>query len=239
VSTIKDFDINELVLQLHNELQFAFGIAQSGNRAAHLRIDEVKARLGRNQIKVNEELDDRTNNFLNPERYPDEEDWEIEVSYKFGDLKNGYLEETKWDKPGNHLLIIHRLGKLPVIDLKGINRGWNNFFKNAGILTFEQLAFYDSDKMIELCKLSNSLLPLQFQTQLLMLIRDFRPLKFPDFKTIPLSVFLLKTNAALKMELHGKLTGPEISDLKNLASIIFLIVDKKIASKLTLELFLG
>lgn len=239
MSTIKDFDINELVLQLHSELQFAVGIAQSGNKAAHLRIDEVKARLGRNQKKAGEEIDSPTDNLLNPERYPDEEDWEIEVSYKYGDVKNMPGEETKWDEPENHLLIFHRLGKLPIIGLKGINLYWKNFLKNAGISTFEKLAFYDADKMIELCKQCNSLLPMQFQTQLLMLIRDFHPLQFSEFKRIPLSVFLLKTNAILKKEFQGKLTGPEISELKKMASIIFLIIDKRIASKFTLELFLA
>ena len=237
MSTLNDFDLNELVLQLHSELKFAFEVANSAEKQAGMRLEKVKARLGRKKNPDNENGGNNNNlNILNPERYPDEEDWELEVSYKYGDPLPDIPQSQNWVSTTESRLVLERLGNTRIINLKGVSRIWEERLKLAGILTIEDMALASSEKIMDLCRQFNSLTPLEFQIKVLLLVRDFRPIINSRFKNMYLHMLLTENQSGLKKLFHGKLSGPEISSLKAMASIIYLVFDKRFTFKLKLGL---
>ena len=138
MSTLNDFDLNELVLQLHSELKFAFEVANSAEKQAGMRLEKVKARLGRKKNKDDENGSNDNNlnilNILNSERYPDQEDWEIEVSYKYGDSLPDIPQSQNWVNTVESRLVLERLGNTQIIYLKGVNHIWKERLNSAGIL---------------------------------------------------------------------------------------------------------
>ena len=96
MSTLNNFDINELVLQLHGELKFAFEVANTAEKEAGMKLQTVKARLGRKDLEDVFTSNDDNLNGLNSERYPNKEDWEVEVSYKYGEPIDGIPKSQNW-----------------------------------------------------------------------------------------------------------------------------------------------
>ena len=234
MSTLKDFDVGELVLHLHRDLNHAFDLIRVEQENSLLYVDQVKAKLGRNQLKI-QESSISENNLLNPDRYPDEEDWEIEVSYSANSsVKKPGIQKGKL---AENYLLMNKMGTFTLQKLKGIDKYWNSFFRNKGITNLEQLAFLEEQEIIRLCKISNSLLPKQFQTQVLLLVCKVTPFRYFEFREKLLIDLVLKTVDELKKDFKGKITALEIYELKKLASLIFMVIDNTTASKLTLEIF--
>jgi len=238
VSTIRDFDFDELVLHLHRDLQFAFERARTEAASYPLQLDVVKARLGRQLTGSHAGSEPLTENLLNRERYPDEEDWEIEVSYRPGSTagKKGDGATVPACEKGVTLLTL--LEDAPLDHLKGVDRHWKSILEEAGILTLGRLAYYPNEKMLNLCNQNNSLMPLMFQTQALLLARENVPVVPSVFRHKLLIDLLQNPAGVLKDQFGGRLSGPVISDLKQVAAILFLVIDKKIAQKFTLGLFM-
>lgn len=237
MSTLKDFDLNELVLQLHSELQFAFEVANAAEKQVGLRLENVKARLGRKKNQDSENGNNGDNlNILNAERYPDQEDWELEVSYKYGDPLPDIPQSQTWISTSASRLVLERLGKTQVLNLKGISRVWEKRLRLAGISTIEDIATASHEKIMGLCRQFNSLTPLEFQIKVLLLVRDFSPINYSQFKNTYLHLLLTESQSDLKKLFKGKLSGPEISSLKAMASVIYLVFDKRFTFKLKLGL---
>lgn len=211
MSKLGDFDINELILQLHGELKFAFETTQSAEQQAGLRMEEVKARFGRKEIleKQNSENEEEFVEVLNGNRYPNEEDWELEVSYKHGIPIPDIPQSQNWISSSESKLIIDRLGKTPIINIKGVNYVWENRFQDAGISTIEDLASTSSDKIQYLSQKYNTLKPLEFQIKVLLLVREFKPLVHKKYNQILLNTFLGYSQSTIKQLFKNKLTGPD------------------------------
>ncbi len=241
MSTLNDFDLNELVLQLHSELKYAFEVANAAEKQAGMQVESVKARLGRKKNPDEENNNNSNNNsnnlnILNSERYPDEEDWEIEVSYKYGEPLPGIPQSQNWVSTPESRQVLERLGNTEILNIKGVSHVWKERFALAGILNIEDLAQIPSQKIMNLCRQFHSLAPLEFQTKVLLLVRDFNPIIYLQFKNIPLHSLLTHTRSDLKKMFHGKLSGPEISNLQAMASIIYLVLDKRFTFQLKLDL---
>lgn len=239
MSKLGDFDINELILQLHSELKFAFETAQSAEQQLGLRMENVKARFGRKEITEEEGVESKEEDYvevLNGERYPNEEDWEIEVNYKHGLPIPDIPQSQNWVSSTESQLIIQRLGTTPIIYVKGVNLVWKDRFQKAGISTIEDIALASTKKIQSLCRQYNTLKPLEFQVKVLLLIRDFKPIRHIQYKQISLTTFLGYSQSTIKLVFKNKLTGPEISELKAMASIIYLVFDKRFTSKLKLDI---
>ena len=237
MSKLTDFDINELVLQLHSELKIAFEVANSAEQQKGLQLETVNARIGRKKDNEEDNNGNESNfELLNAERYPAEEDWEIEVTYKHGDPLPDIPQSQNWITSSESQLVFKRLGNTQLMHIKGISLVWEKRLNKEGLFTIEDLALASSIKISEICNLYNSIAPIEFQTKVLLIIRDFTPIVFPKFKNIPLSALLLKTRNDLKKLFEHKLSGPEISNLKTMAAIIYLVFDKSFADKLRLEL---
>lgn len=238
MSTIRDFDFDELVLQLHRDLQFAFERARAETSSYPLQLEVVKARLGR-QLSGNlaggEPLPE---NMLNRDRYPDEEDWEIEVSYHPGSSVGKQDDQGTLPAAEKGVTLLTLLEDAPPDHLKGVDRHWKVILEEAGITTLGRLAYYPNEKMLNLCNQNNSLMPLMFQTQALLLAREKVPAVPSAFRQWLLIDLLQNPSGVLKNQFSGRLSGPAISDLKQIAAIFFLVIDKKIAEKFTLGLFM-
>lgn len=238
MSTIKDFDIDELVLHLHRDLQLAFETAREEAASYPLQLEEVKARLGRQLSGSQAGNDVLPENMLNRERYPDEEDWEIEVSYRPGSAAGRKKDIPVVPVFRTGVTLLSLLENSPPDHLKGVDRHWKGIFEQAGILTLGSLAFYPNEKMLNLCHLNNSLMPLMFQTQALLLARENVPVIPSDFKNRLLIDLLRMPVDVLRTRFSGRMSGPALSGLKQVASVLFLVIDKKIAEKFTLGLFI-
>jgi len=237
VSTLNDFDINELVLQLHGELKFAFEVANAAEKEAGMQLQTVKARLGRKDLLPEGDIGEDDSNGLNPDRYPDKEDWELEVAYKYGDPIKGIPKSQNWVSTSDSRLVLERLGDVEVVNIKGVSKVWVQRLATAKILTIENLVLAPHEQLLELCEQYNSFVPLEFQTKVLLLVRDFTPLPYTEFYGHKLFMLLENNLFSLKRLFKGKLSGPEISDLRVMASIIQLVFDRRFAEKLRLGLF--
>lgn len=235
MSQLKDFDINQLMLMLHGELRMAFEAAQSSELISKLRIDSVSMKMGqRNVSPTGEEPANAC--LLDSERYPDEEDWEVNLTYKYGDPIPDLPGSLMWVSSRTSGLVLERLKDIPVKAVKGVDRAWETILKNAGISNIEQLANYPANKVRDLCREHRSLQPLEFQTQVLLLAREFNPLDYPEFYHITLMEFLLQSNEELKKRFLGKLSEPELSSLKAMAAIICTVIDRRTYKNLEIRI---
>ncbi len=237
MSTLNDFDINELVLQLHGELKFAFEVANTAEKEVGMQLQTVKARLGRKDLEGVSNINGDNFNGLNSERYPNKEDWEVEVSYKYGEPAEGIPISQNWISTSDSRFVLERLAKERIVQIKGVSNVWVQKFESSNIITIEDLVLASQSKINKLCKQFNSLAPIEFQTKVLLLVRDFNPLQLNTFNNLKLLLLVEKSLEELKRVFKGKLSGPEISNLKVMASIIYLVFDKRFTEKLKLNLF--
>lgn len=237
MSTLNNFDINELVLQLHGELKFAFDVANAAEKESGMQLQTVKARLGRKDLEEENSSNGNTLNGLSSDRYPTKEDWEIEVSYKYGDPVAGIPKSLNWVNTANSKLILERLSTTKVVKVKGVSSVWVKKLASSNIITIGDLALSSSEKILGLCNQFNSMAPLEFQTKVLLLVRDFTPLIYSEFYEHKLILLISRSIEELKKVFKGKLTGPEISNLKVMASIVYLVLDKRFTDKLKLVFF--
>lgn len=236
MSKLQDFDLNQLLLMLHGEMRLAFTAAQSAEKETRLRVDCVNVKMGQKSISGSGEEPENVS-LLDAERYPDEEDWQVSLSYRYGDPIPDIPGSLMWVSSETSGLVLDRLKSIPVKEVKGVDKVWESILLQAKILTIEDLANIPNEKIRELCRTQNSLLPLEFQTKVLLLSREFNPLKFSMYYNIPLTEFLLQSNQELKKLFGGKVSEPEISSLKAMASIVCLVIDKRAYNSLKLGLF--
>ncbi|PLX12507.1 MAG: hypothetical protein C0598_05845 [Marinilabiliales bacterium] len=235
MNTLSNFDVNELILQLHGELKFAFEVANSTGKQAGMQMQKLKVKFGKqNLAEVND--DDEESILLNSDRYPSDEDWELEVDYKYGDPVPDVPSSENWSVGTNSQLVLERLANNDIIEIKGVSTYWKSKLFDEGIKSVGDLAKTSNEKIISICNKYGSMKPLEFQTKVLLLVRDFKPLKFKIFANIPLFYLLEKPMLELKRIFQNKLSGPEISELRAIASIVFLCFDKDLSSKFKMEL---
>lgn len=239
MSTIRDFDFDELVLHLHRDLQFAFERARAETSSSPLQLEVVKARLGRQLTGNQAGGEPLPENLLNRDRYPDEEDWEIEVSYQSASSAAKQNDPASVPASDKGVSLLDLLEDAPLDYLKGIDRHWKGILEEAGIHTLGRLAYNSNEKMLNLCNKNNSLMPLMFQTQALLLARENIPAVHSAFRNRLLIDLLQNPAGLLKNQFNGRLSDPVISELKQVAAILFLVIDKKIAEKFTLGLFMA
>jgi hypothetical protein len=235
MSTLRDFDVNQLMLMLHGELQQAFNASQSAEKTAKLRVEQVNVKMGQRSLQETGSAPEN-HNLLDPERYPDKEDWEVNISYRYGGQQPGVSGTGMWVSSADSGLVLERMKDVPVRNVKGIDRIWETRLLEAGILTIGDLANCPAEKIRQLCGRYKTLQPLEFQTLVLLLARDFTPLRFSEFYQLSLPKLLMESNAGLKRKFGGKLSEPEISGLKAMAAIICTIIDKSWHQDLTLDL---
>lgn len=235
MSKLGNFDINELILQLHSEMKLAFEITQSAEQTHGLRIDSIKTRFGRKDNGPLGAVPEEENlEILNGQRYPNEEDWEVEVNYRHGLPVPEIPQSKNWVSSYDSQRIIQKLGNVSIINIKGVNTVWGNRFEKSGISTINELAGASAQKIQQLCKEFNTLKPHEFQVKVLLLVRNFQPFRYTEFKDISLNSLLQYSQIELKTIFKHQLTGPEISELKSMASIIYLVFDSHFTSKLML-----
>ncbi len=234
MSTLSNFDVNELILQLHGELKFAFEVANSTGKQAGMQMDKLKVKFGKQNLA--DLTDEDESILLNSERYPSDEDWELEVDYKYGDKVPNLPSSQNWSVGTDSQMVLNRLKDTDIIKIKGVNTFWRSNLDREGIKTVGDLARTSADSIVSICKKYDSMKPLEFQTKVLLLVREFKPLQFKLFSRLPLFYLLEKPNTELKRVFQNKLSGPEISELRAMASIIYLCFDKDLASKFKMNL---
>ncbi|PLX02920.1 MAG: hypothetical protein C0595_08795 [Marinilabiliales bacterium] len=234
MNTLNNFDVNELILQLHGELKFAFEVANSTGKQAGMQMQKLKVKFGKQNVA--DLNDDDEPIVLNSERYPSDEDWELEVGYKYGDPVPNLPASENWSVGTNSQLILDRLEKTDIIKIKGVSTYWKSKLIDEGIRSVGDLAKTSNERIISICNKYGSMKPLEFQIKVLLLVRDFKPLKFKIFANLPLFYLLEKTTSELKRTFQNKLSGPEISELRAVASIVFLCFDKDLSSKFKMDL---
>jgi|GEM_PF-3467571 len=234
MSTLNNFDVNELILQLHGELKFAFEVANSSGKQAGMQLDKLKVKFGKQNLME----EDNDTLILNADRYPSDENWELEVDYKYGDPIPDLEVSPNWISGDTSQIILKRLADTEVEKIKGVSSFWKKKFVDTGIVTIKHLATASSDKILELCRLHHSSKPLEFQTKVLLMARNFKPLQFTQFGDLPILTLINKSTAQLKKLFLNKLSGPEIADLRAMVLVINLCLDKKLCEKLKLNLLL-
>ncbi len=235
MSTLSNFDIDELILQLHGELKFAFEVANSSGSQAGLQLDNIKVKFGKENIIT--DTDSFDPNILNSNRYPNEDNWELELSYKYGDPFPDLPQSENWTSNTTSRIVLDRLSEVDIRHIKGINTHWRTILIGKGISNIGELAKAHTDKLLSITNEYRSLLPIEFQTKVLLLIRSFKPFQYKQYGNMPISNLLRYSIEDLKNLYSNKLSSPEISELRAMASIIFLSLDKNYASKLTMSLF--
>jgi len=235
MSTLNNFDVNELILQLHGELKFAFEVANSTGKQAEMQLNKLKIKFGKQNL-IDSGTDDDEPFALDSERYPSDEDWELEVDYKYGDPVPNLPLSQNWSTDKTSQIVLDRLADVEVENIKGVSVFWKQKLNKAGIYNIKQLALSSSDKVQKLCNNNRSLNPLEFQTKVLLMVRNFNPLRFSQFNNIPLLTLLNRSTSSLKKVFLEKLSGPEILDLRAMASVISLCLDKRLCEKLKLDL---
>lgn len=235
MSKLGDFDVSQLMLMLHGELQQAFDASQGVEPVARLRVDRVNVRIGQKGLQQ-ETADPEHLSLLDPVRYPDEENWEINLSYGYGDPIPGHPGGGVWVSSATAGLVLERLKDIPVRKVKGVDRVWNQRLGELGIKTIGNLADCPSEKIRQLCLTYRSLQPLEFRTLVLLLARDFTPLRFSEFYDLSLPDILLSGSDILKSAFRGKMSEPEIIGLKSMAAIICTIIDRTVYRNLKLKI---
>jgi hypothetical protein len=235
MSKLGDFDVNQLMLMLHGEMKQAFDATQDLEDAAKLRVDEVRLKIGQKEQGEKEAGHEKIS-LLDPERYPDEESWEINLSYRYGDPIPGHPGGGEWMTSVTAGLVLDRLKNIPVSNVKGIDRVWNSRFAEAGIKTLGDLASCPGEKIRQLGRTYRTLQPLEFQTLVLLLERQFTPLQYTEFHGLLLTDILWSGSEASGKLFKGKLSEPEIVSLKAMAAIICTVIDRKIYQNLRMEI---
>ncbi len=236
MSTLSNFDIDELILQLHGELKFAFEVANSSGAQAGMQLNDVKVKFGKENLIPDDDSDNFDPNILNSQRYPSDDNWELELSYKYGDPFPDLPQLQNWTSNTTSRIVLEQLSEVDIRHIKGINTYWRTVLKKKGISTIGELANAHTDKLLSISNEYRSLLPIEFQTKVLLLVRNFKPLQYSQYGNKPISILLRYSGEELKEQFLNKLSSPEISELRAMASIIFLCLDKNYASKLTLSL---
>lgn len=234
MSTLNNFDVNELILQLHGELKFAFEVANSTGKQAGMQLNQLKVKFGKKNLS--DMGDDDTRILLNSHRYPSDEDWELELDYKYGDPIRDLPISQNWTAGETSQLVLGRLADVGVENIKGVSHIWNERLNRAGLSNIKQLALVSDEVIQEMCRVYGSLKPLEFQTKVLLLVRNFNPLQYSQFHSYPLLILLNRSTNELKKLFLDKLSGPQISDLRAMASVINLCLDKKLCKKLKISL---
>ena len=234
MSTLGNFDINELILQLHGELRFAYEVANSIGPEAGMQLDNVTVKFGKKNLE-----NSSSNNItpiINPSRYPSNEEWELVVDYKNGTKQMGIPNDSNWSVGNDSKLLLKKLGHLETNNIKGVNTFWHNKLKDYKIRNISQLSVCPVDQIITICQEVNSLKPLEFQTKVQLLVRSFKPLQIRKYFNYSLNSLVETQSNELKRMFNGKLSGPEISDLRATAMIINLCLDKEITKDLKLRI---
>ncbi len=237
MSTLSNFDIDELILQLHGELKFAFEVANSSGAQAGMQLNNVKVKFGKEILISDDDNDTFDPNLLNSQRYPSDDNWELEVSYKYGDPFPNLPQSDNWTSNTTSRIVLEQLSEVDIRHIKGISTYWRTILKNKGISNIGELANALPDKLLSISNEYRSLLPIEFQTKVLLLVRSFKPFQYSQYGSKPISILLSYSIEELKNQFSNKLSSPEISELRAMASIIFLSLDKDYASKLTMSLF--
>lgn len=231
MTTIANFDIDELVIQLHEELKLAFHMAQVDDLSDRYQIESVKAKIGRKDLGTSE--NEINHNVLNPVRYPDEEDWEIEVSYSKKDRNS--LNQSINVRVSNSLLL-DKLKYLPLSSLKGISAFWEKVFSDQKIQTIGELVKLTEAEIHRICNNQNSFLPLEFQTKAMLLNQPVTLAKKPDFKALLLDAIALKSEDELIEMFENRLTRIEVRELRAISNLLMMVLDKDIYLKLSLDM---
>ena len=234
MSTLGNFDINELILQLHGELSFAYEVANSIGPQAGMQLDNVTVKFGKKNLENSTTTENAP--VIDPSRYPSNEEWELVVDYKNGCNQMDIPTDSNWSVGHDSKLLLKRLGHLETSSIKGINTFWYNKLIDHNINNLGELANCPVDQIITICKEFNSLKPVEFQTQVQLLARSFKPLQQREFFDYSLNTLVKNQSNELKRMFKGKLSGPEISDLRAVAMIVNLCLDKTITKNLTLRL---
>lgn len=227
------YDIDELVLQLHEELKLAFHLARVDVLSNAFRIESVKAKMGRRDI--NKEVNASNLNVLNPARYPKDEDWEIEVIYANEEaiVKN---QKTLVNPKG--CLLSDKLKHLPLSSLKGISSVWQNIFADKNISTLGELSDFPEEEISKLCSDENSFFPQEFQTKVRLLKQPGLQKKISNANQLFLKDLALKTENELKKILGKNFTVIEIRIIKSLINLLMLTIDKNVFCAFKFELLL-
>lgn len=231
MTTITEFDIDELVVQLHEELKLAFHLAQVDKLGDRFQLEFVKARMGRKDLERPRE--DSAYNLLKPDRYPNEEDWEIEVSYS---NRNHTLKEKKSATPlrGEYMLF-DNLKDLPLSSLKGISEYWQSVFMEVNIQTLGELISMPEGLVYALCKTHNSFLPQEFKTKASFLKQPITLIEKLNVEQMCLKDVALCSEKELKTIFGNRLTNLEIRLIQNTANLLMLVLDKDVFLKLSLK----
>ena len=229
MTKLAEFDINELVVQLHDELKLAFHLAQVEQLGNKFQIDTLKAKLGRKDLKVSDS-DDETN-LLRSDKYPNEEDWEIEVNYSRRNDFRGF--EIQNSKLTDHLLL-DKLQHLPLSSLKGISVYWQGIFKKISVLNFGDLSKMSEENIKTLCSNHNSFLPLEFQIKVLLLNHRIMLSDLPGISSLRFVDIILKSDQQLMSMFNNKLTKIEIAEIKNISQLLMILIDKEVFISLRL-----
>jgi len=230
MTKLTEFDIDELVFQIHEDLKLAFHLAQVDQLSGSFQIDSVRARLGRKDLDKLASPGNR--NLLNPERYPDEEDWEIELNYS--KRNNTCIDKKSFASPSDPLLFENLKG-LPLSSLKGISEHWQRVFTDVNVLTLGDLADLPETQIHDMCKKLHTFLPQEFQTKVVLLKQPLLMVEKIEGEHLLFKDIAMCSENELKTIFSNHFTNNEIRRIKNTIDLLMLVLDKDVFINLSLN----
>lgn len=230
MSTIKDFDIDTLTLLLHEELNFVANAINQNQQESGFAIERMKLKMGQKH-----DVSDPFISVLDAARYPDEEDWEIELAYKAGDEQ--FISNLSDNSTFDEALLIEKFAKEKLSKIKGVSKSWLKKWSKSNVQTIGDLAKMTAGEVKNFAERHHSINPILHYSTVLTLNQKIQPLRFKQFSGITLEDVLINDAQILKRIFLNKLTLPEILIIQNQVRILFLAFDVSFVKKLTLAVF--
>ena len=234
MSKLEEFDINDLVIKIHDELKLAFHVAQLDEVGGGIKLLSATTKLGRRKL-IDGAEPDPAGIMLNRGKYPDEEDWEVVVNYSAsGDSQPGKAQIGEGELQQYQLF--DRLVNQPLTAIKGISTYWAGILSEYGIRTVGQLGRTSVRKMERINAQHNSFVLMEFYAKVSLLNRSYIVLKHEALKHLHFIDIILKTEKELASMFKGKMSKIELAEIRSIASLLLVVFDKEVFEDFTLGL---
>lgn len=228
MSKIEQFDIDQLLLNLHGELSQVMAGAAVGKDGTRFQIQRLNFRMG-------QQLEDEQENSLDAERYPSKENWQVELSYEPGkDVLLGVEEKQSISCSD---LMLERLSEHPLEVIKGLSTYWTKRWDEIGVKTIGSLYKFQPQKLWDIFETPDSQL-LAHYSQVQQLQIEFPPLLFSKLKEEPLEIFWKYDVYQLQKRLQP-LSVQQVQMYRNLAWRVATILDLSFVQSQKMEIWEG
>jgi len=226
VSKIDQFDIDQLLLNLHGELSQVMAGAAVGKDGTRLQIQRLDFRMG-------QRLENEQENSLDAERYPSKEDWQVELTYEPG--KAVLLGADEKASINRSDLLIKRLSDQPLNVIKGLSTYWSEQWGEFGVSSLGALASFKMQNLLEKIPSTPSQM-VNHYSLVQQLQFEFPPLLNEHLYQKSLALFWEGAIVQLKKEL-SPLSEQQIQTFQHLAWRMATILDLSFVQSLNMEIW--